>query len=108
MLDNQIFTTKEAAKYLKVNPQVMERYLREGVVPARKLGRQWRISKLALDLWLSPSLAQALPRLTTWNKIFALGDIVGDEIKLSEEEILKLVKKSRSQRGLELNRRSGH
>ena len=100
MLNTQIFTTKEAAGYLKINKQVLERYLREGEVPAKRVGRQWRISKLALDLWLAPSLASLLPRVLLWQEAFSIGDRIGEKVKLSDEKILETVKSLRKRRGI--------
>jgi excisionase family DNA binding protein len=99
MLNNQILTTKEAAKYLKINRQVLEKYLRKGQIPARKIGRQWRLSKLALDLWLSPSLAALLPSIQGWKQIFSLGDKIKTEKPLTNEKILKEVEKLRKKSG---------
>lgn len=106
MLNSQIFTTREAAEYLKVNPQVMEKYLREGKVPGKKVGKQWRVSQLALDFWLAPSLATALPRFFLWQEVFALGDKIGKEVNVSDEKILKTVKSLRKKRGLIFKSRS--
>lgn len=102
MLNTQILTTKEAAEYLKINDQIFEKYLRQGKIPARKVGRQWRISKLALDLWLAPSLIKILPRQLLWEEIFALGDEIGKTNKISEEEVLTRVKNLRKKIGVSL------
>lgn len=100
MLNDQVFTTKEAAQYLKINSQVMERYLRQGELPARKVGRKWRISRLALDLWLAPTLASLLPRISIWQGVFSIGDKIGRQIEFNDEEILKSVRKLRKERGI--------
>lgn len=47
-----VFTAEEAAEYLKTNPQTIRRMLREGKIPAAKVGREWRIHKDALDAYL--------------------------------------------------------
>jgi len=106
MLNNQILTSFEAAEYLKINPQVVEKYFRQGLIPARKVGRQWRISKLALDFWLAPSLAAILPRTFLWQEIFSLGDKIAAETPISEEKILKTIKDIRKKRGFTLKSRS--
>lgn len=98
MLNTTVLTPNEAAEYLKVNPQVLEKYLRGGSIPARKVGRQWRISKLALDLWLAPEITLIFSKLLTWNNAFVLGDQIGHEIPLSDEEILQTVKTIRHNR----------
>lgn len=106
MFINQILTTKETASYLRINPQVLEKYLRGGAIPARKVGRQWRISKLALDLWLAPSLAEILPRLFLWQEIFSAGDKIGERVTLSDEKILRMVKTLRNKRDFIIKSRS--
>ncbi len=106
MLNTQVLTTKEAAEYLKINDQVLEKYLREGKVPAKKVGRQWRISKLALDLWLAPSLVKALPRQLLWDEIFSLGDKIGKKIKISDKEVLNEVRSLRKRSGISLKSRT--
>jgi excisionase family DNA binding protein len=98
MLNTQVLTPNEAAEYLKVNPQVLEKYLRAGDIPARKIGRQWRINKLALDLWLAPEMTVIFSKLLAWNNAFALGDQIGREILLSDEDILRTVKAIRHDR----------
>lgn len=98
MLNTTVLTPNEAAEYLKVNPQVLEKYLRAGDIPARKIGRQWRINKLALDLWLAPEMTRIFSKLLTWNNVFALGDQIGQEIPLSDEDILRTVKTLRHDR----------
>lgn len=106
MLNTQVLTTKEAAEYLKINDQVLEKYLREGIVPAKKVGRQWRISRLALDLWLAPSLAKILPRQLLWDEIFSIGDKIGSKVNMSKKETLREIKNLRRKSGISLKNRS--
>lgn len=98
MLNTTVLTPNEAAEYLKINPQVLEKYLRAGDIPARKVGRQWRINKLALDLWLAPEISQIFSKLLTWNSVFALGDQIGRKTRFSDEDILRTVKTLRHDR----------
>lgn len=53
MQSSDIMTLKQTAKYLKLNEKVLGRYLREGKVPGKKIGKQWRILKKDIDNWLS-------------------------------------------------------
>jgi|APLak6261683748_1056154.scaffolds.fasta_scaffold35095_1 excisionase family DNA binding protein len=55
MLANDILTPEEAAAYLKLNPRTVQEYLRDGLIPARKIGRFWRVSRQCLDDWLGTS-----------------------------------------------------
>ena len=45
-------TVKEVAKYLDVHPMTLYKLVREGRIPAFKVGGQWRFRKVALDRWV--------------------------------------------------------
>jgi excisionase family DNA binding protein len=47
-----IFTTREAATYLKVSPVTVYRLAAKGELPCQKVGGQWRFSRTALDAFL--------------------------------------------------------
>ncbi|MBN1581084.1 MAG: excisionase family DNA-binding protein, partial [Anaerolineae bacterium] len=47
-----IMTIKEAADYLRLHSLTARRLAREGTIPAFKVGRQWRIKRTLLDVWL--------------------------------------------------------
>ncbi|MDD5218855.1 MAG: helix-turn-helix domain-containing protein [Candidatus Omnitrophica bacterium] len=49
----QIMTPKEAAKYLGFHLVTIYRLLKKNIVPATKIGGQWRFKKDILDAWLS-------------------------------------------------------
>lgn len=106
MLNNQVFTPREAADYLRINPRALEEYLRKDIIPARKVGRQWRVSKLALDLWLAPSLLMMLPKLTAWQEIFTTGDTLIKKNIISDDQIVKTVEDIRKKRGIIISNRS--
>jgi excisionase family DNA binding protein len=48
----QIMTPKEAAKYLGFHLVTIYRLLKKEMVPAVKIGGQWRFKKDVLDAWL--------------------------------------------------------
>lgn len=48
----QIMTPKEAAKYLGLHLVTVYRLLKKNLVPAIKIGGQWRFKKDILDAWL--------------------------------------------------------
>ena len=52
-------TTKEAAELLNVNQKTVLRLIQRGQLPARKVGRVWRLSRHALEAWLAEGPAQA-------------------------------------------------
>jgi excisionase family DNA binding protein len=45
-------TTEEVLGYLKVNPRTIYRLIRNGELPAVRIGRQWRFRRTDLDAWL--------------------------------------------------------
>ena len=51
-MSKEIMTPKEAAEYLKVSKPTIYKLLRQRKIPARRLGYQWRIWKVALDEFL--------------------------------------------------------
>lgn len=50
-LVEEILTAEEVADYLRVHLMTVRRWCREGVLPAAKVGRAYRIKKLDLDRW---------------------------------------------------------
>jgi excisionase family DNA binding protein len=50
--DESILTLSEAAKQFQVHKGTLAAMLRKGIIPARKVGREWRISKKAMKQWL--------------------------------------------------------
>jgi excisionase family DNA binding protein len=49
---DEVLTTAETCRYLKVAPRTLYRYIQEKRVPAFKLGKDWRFVKSELDMWL--------------------------------------------------------
>jgi excisionase family DNA binding protein len=48
----EVFNVDEAAAYLGLNPDVLRRYARKGLIPCRKVGKRWRFHKTHLVEWL--------------------------------------------------------
>ena len=48
----QILTTKEVAEYLKLTEVTIYKYLKEGTIPACRVGGRWRFHKDKIDEWL--------------------------------------------------------
>ena len=53
--DREVLTVEQAAALLQVNPETVESMAREGELPARKVGREWRFARAALLRWLESS-----------------------------------------------------
>lgn len=51
--DDRPFTTAEAADFLRISKTTMLKLLKENKIKAIKVGRDWRITRAALDAFLS-------------------------------------------------------
>ena len=47
-----MYTPEEAAEMLKLNPETVRRFLREGRLRGNLFGRVWRIPESALNAWV--------------------------------------------------------
>ena len=47
-----ILTVDEISDYLKIPKSTIYKLVREGKIPAQKIGRHWRFRKEAIDRWL--------------------------------------------------------
>ena len=45
-------TTDEVLTYLRITPRTIYRLIRNGELPAMRIGRQWRFRRADLDAWL--------------------------------------------------------
>ena len=47
-----VLTVDELSDYLKIPKSTIYKLVREGKIPAQKIGRHWRFRKEAIDHWL--------------------------------------------------------
>lgn len=59
MLDKEILNIDGAAALLGVSIKTFSKVLREGEVPGRKVGREWKFSRTALIAWVGSSRSRA-------------------------------------------------
>lgn len=50
--NREILNVEEAAAYLGVSTKTFQKVLREGEMPGRKVGREWKFSRRALEAWI--------------------------------------------------------
>ena len=50
----------DICEYMDVSPFVVTRVLRSGELPAVKMGREWRVSRLDFEDWLNAQRLSAL------------------------------------------------
>jgi excisionase family DNA binding protein len=53
-----ILTVEEVARYLRVHPVTVQRWVRAGTLPAARVGRTYRIKRADLDLWWAANRAR--------------------------------------------------
>ena len=56
---NEIYTTSETQELLKVSKSTMKRLLKNGILKANKVGKQYRILGKEILLLVSPSLKKS-------------------------------------------------
>ena len=49
----QVLTVKDIAEYLDVHPMTIYKYVKEGKIPAFKIGASWRIKKDSIQKWIA-------------------------------------------------------
>ena len=52
-MNDEILTVKSVAAYLSLHPATVYRLARAGVLPAFRIGTEWRFSQKAIDQWVA-------------------------------------------------------
>ncbi len=52
LLDHEILTVEQAADYLQVHKMTVYRYIRDGMLPAAKLGKMYRLFRRDVEAFL--------------------------------------------------------
>ncbi len=55
-LADKVMTSVEAAEYLKMHVKTVCRLAKEGKIPAKKVGSEWRFLRPVLEEWLTETL----------------------------------------------------
>jgi len=58
MGDNDLFTVRELAKYLRMKPVTIYKHATQGKIPGFKVGSHWRFKKSTVDNWISKQEAK--------------------------------------------------
>jgi excisionase family DNA binding protein len=48
----EMWRIKDVAKYLNISSITIYRMLKKGIIPAHKIGSQWRFIKEEIDQWI--------------------------------------------------------
>ncbi len=85
----KILNTQQAAEKLQVKPLTVRKYLKKGLIPGRRLGREWRIVETDLETFLSGNIqTETSPRISARGFLADLpGFSVEEFLKDKQEEI---------------------
>ncbi|MBM3142962.1 MAG: helix-turn-helix domain-containing protein [Chloroflexi bacterium] len=65
----EIMTPEQVADYLQLNKDTVYRYIREGKLAASKLGRNYRILRESVDLFLLATSTSQIAREALFNRL---------------------------------------
>lgn len=57
----RLLTVAEVATILRLHPNTVYRLMKRGEIPGFKIGESWRISRYAVDAWISGAHAGKAP-----------------------------------------------
>jgi excisionase family DNA binding protein len=70
----EIMTPEQVADYLQLNKDTVYRYIREGKLTASRLGRNYRILKENVDLFLLATSTSQSARETLFNRLESVAE----------------------------------
>ena len=77
MVDDEILTIDEVAKYLRVSERTVYEWAQKGEIPAGKIGTAWRFKKSDLGDWVNERLS--VNRLVPRNGNIHLENIISQD-----------------------------
>ena len=92
-------TLEEVADYLRVTKRTIYRLVEKHIIPARKVGRQWRFDKASIDAWLSQSLPETAANILVIDDDETICSLFRDTLEVTGHTV---VTASESSKGLEL------
>jgi excisionase family DNA binding protein len=63
--EKEIMTAKDVAGYLGIHPLTVQKYAREGKIPAFKIGTDWRFHKKYIERWIREKSSYNVQRRDT-------------------------------------------
>ncbi|MCK5393414.1 MAG: PTS sugar transporter subunit IIA [Candidatus Omnitrophica bacterium] len=102
MQNNNIMTTKELAEYIKMNEKTVLKMAKNGELPGKKIGNQWRFHLATIDKYLQGDIIRYSDKkldliINTADKINPLSRFIGydymnidSQAKTSDEVLLEL------------------
>jgi excisionase family DNA binding protein len=91
-LTRDVLTPQEVAEYLQITPDTVYRYIKEGKLVASKLGRQYRILKENVELFLLVTATAGGGQMRAFTRQEILEWLQEDQIG-EETQVIALVQK---------------
>lgn len=99
MLTKDVLTPQEVAEYLQLTTETVYRYIRQGKLVASRLGRQYRVPRENVEVFLlvtstagdAPLRTFSRSRIEEWLE----EDRINDETRASGEQLLAGLNRSR-------------
>lgn len=66
----EILTAKEVAEYLNLHPFTVQRYARQGQIPAFKIGTDWRFHRKYIERWIRQKLSASIQGRESRRSVF--------------------------------------
>ncbi len=54
----EVMTVKDIAEYMDIHPMTIYKYVKEGEIPAFKIGSNWRIRRDSIQKWMKDNEQQ--------------------------------------------------
>jgi excisionase family DNA binding protein len=99
---SQLMTVEELGKYLRFTRKTIYKMLKEGSLPAIRIGNKWRFDKAAIDDWLQQSIEGSKIRILVVDDDEVIRLLFKDTL---EEEGHSVVTASTSTEGIEFIKR---
>jgi len=95
----EIMTPQQVAEYLQLTPDTVYRYIREGRLAASRFGRQYRVPKKNVDLFLLTTSTVGGARLRSFSRNevneWLEEDQIDEETQSTGKKLLGALKQSR-------------
>ena len=80
LMDEELITTVELARYLKVNKETILRKVRKGELPAVRMGRGYRFSRRKVDRWIAECNAGRKVEILVIDDEPIIGELLRDSL----------------------------
>jgi len=94
-----VLTLEEVAHFLKAHPSTIYRLLRRGLIPAFRIGSDWRFSQDSLERWIREAEADGREHPTLVLSSHNIAELIS-ESRVSQDITSHLKSRTRSRRGV--------